>query len=75
MFDKKLFGKGKDEKIIRDLDELLECLEEIIDEGEKNIDERRKILKIIKYIQSSKEKGKDLIDVIQDLGTHFGFYV
>ena len=50
MFDKKLFSKNNDEdhRVIQNLDELEDILEEMIDDY-SDIDIRRKFIRMIKF--------------------------
>ena len=68
MFDKKLFSKNNDEdhRVIQNLDELENILEEMIDDY-SDIDIRRKFIRMIKFVKHSKASGKSLLDVLDSI--------
>ena len=68
MFDKKLFSKNNDEdhRVIQNLDELEDILEEMIDDY-REIEIRRKFIRMIKLVKHSKASGKSLIDVLDSI--------
>ena len=51
------------DKEIKNIDELLETLEEILDEY-TDLYERRDIINIIEFARGQKEKGRTLVDII-----------
>jgi flagellar motility protein MotE (MotC chaperone) len=51
------------DKEIKNIDELLETLEEILDEY-TDLYERRDIINIIEFARRQKEKGRTLVDII-----------
>tara|TARA_A100001201_G_scaffold61532_3_gene58746 strand:- start:11469 stop:11759 length:291 start_codon:yes stop_codon:yes gene_type:complete len=55
--------KMQADKEIKNIDELLETLEEILDEY-TDLYERRDIINIIEFARRQKEKGRTLVDII-----------